>query len=42
MNYLSHFYAHQKDEDPMYSLGLILPDISRGFVKVPGKLSEDE
>ena len=42
MNYLSHFYVHQKDEDPMYSLGLIFPDISRGFVKVPGKLNKDE
>ena len=40
MNYLSHYYVHQKEKDPLYSLGLIFPDISRGFVKVPGKLPQ--
>ncbi|MCG9881012.1 MAG: hypothetical protein MH472_10485 [Bacteroidia bacterium] len=39
MNYLSHYYVHQKNTSPLYSLGLIFPDISRGFVKNPGKLN---
>jgi hypothetical protein len=38
MNYLSHFYVHQNGNNPHYSLGLIFPDLSRGFVKLPGKL----
>ncbi|MFY8189778.1 MAG: hypothetical protein ACOVK9_02345 [Bacteroidia bacterium] len=39
MNYLSHFYIHQQGQNPLYSVGLIFPDLSRGFVKLPGKLS---
>lgn len=42
MNYLSHYYVHQKNSNPLYSLGLIFPDISRGFVKHPGKFSLQE
>ncbi len=33
MNYLSHFYIHQKENEPYYNTGLILPDLARGFVK---------
>lgn len=33
MNYLSHFYISNKPGNSYYNLGLILPDISRGFVK---------
>ncbi len=33
MNYLSHFYVHQELGLPYYNLGLILPDLGRGFVK---------
>jgi len=38
LNYLSHYYVHQKGENPLYTLGLVFPDLSRGFVKQPGKL----
>lgn len=37
MNFLSHFYVHQQDHNPLYSLGLIFPDITRGYVKGAGK-----
>lgn len=33
MNYLSHFYISNKTGNYYYNLGLILPDISRGYVK---------
>ncbi|MDP1727761.1 MAG: hypothetical protein Q8M15_13330 [Bacteroidota bacterium] len=33
MNYLSHFYIHQKANAPYFNTGLILPDLARGFVK---------
>ncbi|MBC7383553.1 MAG: hypothetical protein H7296_11290 [Bacteroidia bacterium] len=33
MNYLSHFYIHQKPNDPYFNAGLILPDLGRSFVK---------
>lgn len=33
MNYLSHFYISSKPDNYYYNLGLILPDISRGYVK---------
>ncbi|OYU94749.1 MAG: hypothetical protein CFE21_13745 [Bacteroidetes bacterium B1(2017)] len=38
MNFLSHFYIHQQGPNPLYSTGLVLPDLARGFVKHPGKL----
>ena len=33
MNYLSHFYIHQKPGESYYNAGLIMPDLARGFVK---------
>lgn len=33
MNYLAHFYIDRKTNNPYYNAGLLLPDISRDFVK---------
>jgi hypothetical protein len=41
LNYLSHYYVHQNENSPLYSLGLVFPDLSRGFVTHPGKLPID-
>ncbi len=43
MNYLSHFYIHQKPNNAYYNLGLILPDFARANVasfKVEPHLSQ--
>lgn len=38
MNYLSHYFIYQEAEsNPLYTLGLVFPDLSRGFVSAPGK-----
>ncbi len=42
LNYLSHYYIHQNGDNPLYSLGLVFPDLSRGFVKKPGVLNNSD
>lgn len=38
MNYLSHYYIYQDNKsNPLYTLGLVFPDLSRGFVSAAGK-----
>jgi hypothetical protein len=38
LNFLSHFYVHQQGNNPLFSTGLVFPDLARGFGKQIGKL----
>lgn len=41
MNFLAHYYIDRKKEEPAFTLGLLMPDMLRNFLKIGTRIKDD-